>query len=168
VLCIDHLDFIKAKKIEITNPLKMVIDINSAREEQIKKAVIAALIEKNSWVFNQKIITIIKNSFANILDSFIGYINEELQGKFNGQNRAISSNGELASFRTIDCTSDYDNFMNFRNRVMSGPFSSLTFDRPWKCVSFFSSLTEAIFEELQNGREIADFCSVRGTNYISC
>jgi len=159
-----HLDFVKQKNIDLTDPVKFA-DISQNRRDKIKEAIEVVIQKehKDGWFENclgetpdvtMKLFN--EAAFPEILDAILKFITYLLEAhlKYHGGSVAISSYSKLVSARTLNFSygsRGYDDL----GKLITSKLNMLIFKYKHKKIQFASEIIDAILKELENGKEIA-------------
>lgn len=162
----DHLDFVKQKNIDLTNPVKFT-EILPLRNEKIREAVEIAIQKeiKEGGLFKDclgktpelAMQRFNEEAFPEILDSTRTFITELLKDQLDHQGgiEAISSYSKLLSLRTLELH-NLERYENFKKTIAS-KLGMLTFNPKFQNgeLHFAFVIIDAILKELEKGKEIA-------------
>ena len=160
----DHLDFVKQKNIDLTDPVKFA-DISQSRKEKIREAIEVVIQKENKdiWFKNclgespdvtMKLFSEV--AFPEILDAILKFIRDLLEAhlEYNGGRALISSYSKLISARTLEF-SYHSHIYGDLKKLIASKLDMLVFTFKHKKNGFTSEIIDAILKELENGKEIA-------------
>ncbi|MBN9376788.1 MAG: hypothetical protein BGO14_01315 [Chlamydiales bacterium 38-26] len=160
----NHLDFVKEKNIDLTNPIKFDA-ISLIRKDQIREAIEVLIQKENNdlrfenclgetpdvtmKLFNEM-------AFPEIFDYTQKFITDLLkdQLEYHVGSTAISSYSKLISARTLEFSYGSNEYEDLK-RLIASKLDMLTFTSKFKKTQFASEIVYAILKELEKGKEIA-------------
>lgn len=172
----DHLDFVKEKNFDLSDPFKSV-EISNERQEQIK-----GIIEQIMHKENENKIGIYENflgknvdetvklfketSLPKILNKILNFINKPLKEICYQENflicykpkdpSEIISYSHLVSTRTLEYSRSEFTYLSLKDSIQED-LSNLAFANKYRKSDFAVMIIDTVFKELEKGKEIAYF-----------
>lgn len=161
----DHLDFVKQKGVDLSDPVKFP-DISPTRKEKLIEAIEILIGNENNDVLSVRLkdylgenpkeaLSLFKKAFPEILDATLKFISDLLESNIEDRGGTpISNDSELLSARTLEFNDESDIYINLKKTIASN-LNMLTFKNNRQKTRFISKIIDGVLKELEKGREIA-------------